>query len=232
MVLLLAFFGAVVGFFYGQDFGSRYGVFVGLAGGVLGAVVGLLGTLLAAFLLLLVLWPLDTLVERLARWWRPYPPVCENGTCAAREAYTDCEIPQEVVKRVRGLCRTGYRCKCGNVYATGYDYGMQRRFLRVLPDGRIQPYVRFRVFGRWRADDGRGIVEITPDYVEPVPLDIPGWAIPLLSTAICGGIALCVIYLPRGHKPHPIAPWFVLAVAVVGLVVGCVVWWIGPKEQR
>jgi hypothetical protein len=231
MVVVLALLGGVAGFFYGLDFGWHYGVFVGLAGGVLGAVVGLLGTLLAMFLLVLVLSPLDTLAERFARWWRPYPPVCENGTCIGRDAYRRCEIPEEAVNRVRGLCRSGYRCKCGNVYATGYDYGMQRRFLRVLADGKLRPYLRFRIFGRWRADDGRGIIEITPDYVEPPPREIPGWTIPLLSTAICAGIAWCVVYLPRGRKPHPIDPWFVLGVAALGLVMGCVVWWRGPPKQ-
>ena len=73
MVVFLALSGAVVGFFCGLDFGSHYGVFVGLAGGIVGAVVGLVGTFLAIFLLALVLSPLDTLAERFARWWRPYP---------------------------------------------------------------------------------------------------------------------------------------------------------------
>jgi hypothetical protein len=231
MVVLLALLGAVVGGVYGFDIGSRRGVLAGFAAGVLGAVVGLLGTLLAAFLLAFLLSPLDALLERFARWWRPYPPACENGACAGRDAYQRCEIPEEVVKRVRGLCRSGYRCKCGNVYATGHDYGMQRRFLRVLPDGKIRPYLRFRIFGRWRADDGRGIIELPPDYVEPVPREIPGWVVPCLSTAIFGGVAFCVVYLSPSAKPHPIDPWFVLAVAALGFVTGCVVWWRTPKEQ-
>ena len=51
-------------------------------------------------------------------------------------------------------------------------------------------------------------------------------------TAICGGIAWGVVYLSPSRKPQPIVPWFVLAVAVLGLVIGCVVWWRTPKEQR
>ena len=109
MVAFLALCGAMVGFSYGLDFGWHYGVLAGLAGGVLGAGVGLLGTFLAMFLLVLVLSPLDTLAGRFARWWRPFPPPCENGTCIGRDAYRRCEIPEEVVNRVRGLCRSGYR---------------------------------------------------------------------------------------------------------------------------
>lgn len=232
IAFFLAVFGLLVGILLGADYGSRFGVLGGLLGALVGAVVGFLGTLLATFLLTFALLPLDCLLDRFSRWWCPYVPACENGTCVEGEGYSACEIPEEVVKRVKGLCRTGYRCKCGHVYATGYDYGMQRRFIRVLPDGTIRPYLRHRIFGRWRPDEGQGIVELPPDYVEPAPLKIPGWTVPCLCMLLCGGIAFYVVYLRSGNERHPVAPWFVLGATLLGFASGCIAWWIGPPKKH
>jgi hypothetical protein len=229
MVVVTALLGALVGCSLGADLASDLGTFGKLIGGLIGAVAGFLGTIVSCVLMVAALSPLDWLVERIGRWWCPFPPICESGTCMKETHYTDCEIAEEVVARVRGLCRRGHCCRCGNVYATGYDYGMQRRFIRVLPDGAISPYLRHRVFGRWRVDDGRGIVEIVPGMeVDRPPREVPGWTIPCFTTVLAGGIAFYVVYLNGDVEPDPAAPWFVLAATAVGLIGGLVRLWIGP----
>lgn len=67
---------------------------------------------------------------------------------------------------------------------------------------------------------------------ERPPLEIPGWTIPCIVTALTGGIAFYVVYLSGEVEPHMIGPWFVLAAAAVGLVSGLVGWWIVARQDH
>jgi hypothetical protein len=62
-------------------------------------------------------------------------------------------------------------------------------------------------------------------------ISIPGWVIPCLSTVIFGGTAFIIVWRDSGFS-DPIGPWFVIACATLGLVLGCVVWWIGPSRIK
>src|SRR4051812_27709790 len=171
--LLLITLSAIWGFSLGARLGSTYGILGKTISAVVGLIAGVVATVLAGFLAALAEEPLD----RFWRRWRPYPPVCENGTCAGRHDYETTKVPEETVAAVKGLSWLGYRCKCGNIYAGGYGYGMQNRWVRILPDGQIRPYLTHRVLGRWQIDDGSGMAE---EWVEAQSwidrLAIPGWA--------------------------------------------------------
>jgi len=58
----------------------------------------------------------------------------------------------------------------------------------------------------------------TLDHVQ-----IPGWVIPCLMTAVFGGAAFIAIWSKSGFK-HPIDLLFVAMVAPLGFVVGCFIW--------
>ena len=123
LCFLLVIICALVGVFHGVNLGSSHGMLGRIIGGIGGFLVGVFAAVAAIFIVALINEPF----ERFWRWWRPYPPVCENGTCNGFRGYNLAEIPEDLLRRVKGLSHLGWRCKCGNIYAGGYGYGMQNR---------------------------------------------------------------------------------------------------------
>jgi len=160
---MLVLIGAIVGLFYGIVIGAKYGVAAKIAGAIVGMMLGGLSVVLAGFIVALILEPFD----RLWRWWRPYPPVCENGTCVGYESFESVKLEEHVVEKTAGLSWLGWRCNCGNFYGGGYEFPFHNRWVRVLPNGKIRPYLIHRFLGRWYPDDGLGIpnelIDLTPD---------------------------------------------------------------------
>src|SRR5437867_2731615 len=127
LFILLMVVCMLAGVLHGIRFGSSYGPLGKWIGGIGGLIVGVAVAVMAMFMAALIDLPFD----RFWRWWRPYPPVCENGTCKGYRGYDVIRIPEEVLQRVKGLSWVGWRCKCGNIYAGGIGYGMQNRYVRV-----------------------------------------------------------------------------------------------------
>lgn len=194
----------------------------------MGLIAGVVGAVLLALVIAIASQPVNTFW----RWWRPYPPACENGTCVSPRDYRPSEIPEDVVRRVRGLSRFGNRCRCGNVYAGGCDYPLLNRWVRVLPDGEVRPYLMHRVFGKWKLDETTVVSKAAESKAIGPPIELPGWTIPLASTILCGGIALAIAYFGPEAKAHPIRPWFVMGCTVFGLAVGSAVWWMRGSAKR
>ena len=225
---LLVFLAAWGGFLIGLGLGSDYGILGRAIGGVLGLIVG--GA--ASVLLGLFAAVLRELTERIWRWWRPYPPPCENGTCAHRSHFRSTEIPDDVVHSFAGLAKYGQRCRCGNLYVGGIEHGLQNRWVRVLPDGTIGAYLIHRPFGRWQPDNSTefgpgGIERVLDRFGRILERQVPRWVFPPLMTIIFGGMASHAVY-SQSDFGHRFALWFIGALATTGFVGGCVMLWIGP----
>jgi hypothetical protein len=227
--LLFAFLCAVIGCSLGIKFGSSYGIQGKVIGGIVGSMAGVAAVALATLIAVLV-------YDHIWRRWRPYPPVCENGTCMGLPNYKTTKIPEDVLATVKGLSSLGWRCTCGNVYAGGYAQGLQNRWVRVLPDAKIRPYLKHRMLGRWKPDDalpiGPGRIERAVQWLDRhtdpyFQAKIPGWVIPGLMAVITGGLAFVVVWSESGLT-NPNGPWFVIVVAFLGFVLGCIAWWLGP----
>ena len=226
--LAIVLLSALTGLYWGSELGSAHGFWGRLIGGVLGTIAGPMGAMLIAIAITVATEPVD----RFWRWWRPYPPACENGTCVRWNDYRRCQIPEGTVRRVRGLACFGERCRCGNLYTGGCDYPLLNRWVRVLPDGDVRPYLRHRVLGRWIRDETNVVVKASESKWSDASLDIPGWLLPVALTVICGGIALTVAYVGPDAKADPIRPWFVIACAALGLGIGCAVWRMHGSGRR
>jgi hypothetical protein len=150
LLVLLLVLGAVVGFGWGVQAGSHHGTAGAVIGGIVGLLVGVVAAALVAFLVALVSAPL----ARFGRWWRPYPPVCRNGTCIGVGHYEIQETADGLRTRVEGLSNICWRCRCGDLYAGGYAGGLQNPWVHLLSDETIRPYLRHGLFGRWKSDDG------------------------------------------------------------------------------
>ena len=217
LFLLLTLLAALVG----SRFGSQYGTLGAVSGMLVGAVVGCLAGLLAAFVL--------ELFDGFWSWWRPYPPVCENGTCVGPSSYESVMLPKEHVAAVAGLSPFGDRCKCGNLYTGGYAGGFRNRWVRILPDGTIRPYLKHVVFGRWRRDEATTIETIGPGPLERAcnrldRVDIPGWLVPILSMSIFGAIAFIAAWR-KLLVADPVALWMAGLISLWGFVFGCIAWY-------
>lgn len=218
LMLVLLVLSALTGLYWGIELGSAYGFLGRPIGGVLGAAAGVIGAVLVTLTIFVASEPFD----RFWRWWRPYPPACENGTCAGQDDYSRCEIPEDVVRRVRSLARFGKRCRCGNIYGGGCDYPLLNRWVRVLPEGTVRPYLRHRPFGRWIRDETNVVAKASEPKRPRPSIKIPRWVVPVALAVISGGMAAKVAYIGPHATADPIRPWFVLACAALGLGLGCV----------
>lgn len=227
MAIVCIFFLALfAGGYWGSEFARNYGVLAQLAGLVLGAVVmGALAIGARILLLVVVAEPFD----KFARWWRPFPPPCENGTCRHQSDYERYELPPELVERWTGLARSGYRCRCGHVYGCGCDWPLLNRFVRVLPDGSLRPYLRYLPFGPWRPDPPTSRVAI-PRTPQCPPMRFPTGTAAIIVFAFTTGTAVVTVY--RHGWTSPLAWPFVIAVSVVGLISGIAGEYIATRGNK
>ena len=58
-------------------------------------------------------------------------------------------------------------------------------------------------------------------------VQVPGWALPCLCSTVFAAVALLAVYRASGLA-NPLAPWFILCIAALGFVWGCVAGWMGP----
>jgi hypothetical protein len=147
LVLILVMLFAITGFLKGIKIGYEFGLIWSVVGGLVGLIAGIIASIILVLLMLLIQRP----YEILQKWWRPYPPVCENGTCRGYDSYELCKTPEETRKSAKHISPISYRCKCGNLYAGGTQ-SLCNQWVRILSDGRIQPYLKHRWYGRWRTD--------------------------------------------------------------------------------
>jgi hypothetical protein len=125
--VLFFVFNCAIGYFVGRYFGGRYGTI----GWILGVPLGF-GLGIAA---------LKALGSPFGIWYkcRPLRPPCRNGKCKAGDyqllrATTDGSV---------------FQCQCGDKY---FRLGRTGRFLEILPDGSLRPYMRRTPFGKWQPD--------------------------------------------------------------------------------
>lgn len=153
LLLMLILIGAAVGLALGITIGRTHGIAGMVIGAILGIICGVAAVLAISIVALVILEPF----RRFWRWWRPYPPVCENGTCLGHDGFETYILPEDVVLRLNGLSWLGWKCRCGSIYAGGYDLPFRNRWVRVLPNGKIRPYLVHHFLGRWQSDDGSGL---------------------------------------------------------------------------
>src|SRR5437762_2994979 len=123
LVLTFALSCAILGCLAGAKVGSRYGLLGEVIGCIAGALAGGTAAVLAALLAALVYEPVD----RFWRWWRPYPPPCENGTCRALRDWKTTPTPDDALAAVKGLSVVAWQVKGGNLYGGRYEHGLQDR---------------------------------------------------------------------------------------------------------
>jgi hypothetical protein len=151
-------------------FASQYGPWWALLGTIIGFFAGIIGAIALALLLTLICQT----IAKFSIWWRPFPPVCENGSCHIKD-YNSTETPLSVRKYVEGILYHAYRCKCGNLYTQIDSLGLRTRWVRILPDNTVQPYLKHYIFGRWKPD-ALNRIEIPAGCAEV------SWKIELFST--------------------------------------------------
>ena len=88
------------------------------------------------------------------------------------------------------------------------------------------------MFGRWKPDETDVVLKAAESKATGSPIEIPGWMSSLALTVICGGIAIWVAYVGPDAKANPIRPWLVIGCTVLGLGIGCAVWWMSGSEKR
>lgn len=226
MVLLLS---VIVGIHYGDRFGSDYGILVRIVGWLLGPVIV---TLLAFGTWLLLYLVIVDPIERILTWWRPHPPPCENKTCTHAAGYRAYKLPDDVARRWKGLASWGRQCGCGRVYAGGNDSPLRDRWVRVLPDGSLRPYLRHRLFGRWKPDRADAVIAVPATYKETPPAEInfPTGTPTIVLTLFTMATSLWVVWsdLPTHELAYP----FVAACTLLALITGIVVEWRMLRSQR
>ncbi|MHC4103641.1 MAG: hypothetical protein ACYSR9_01775 [Planctomycetota bacterium] len=139
----------IFGFMKGIQIGREYGLIWAIIGGIAGPVVGIVLTIILVFSIVLIIEPFVIL----GSWWRPEPPVCENGKCVGYESYEICDTPDDVQRNHEGFSPISYRCGCGNLYGSKRGLRGQWQWVRILPDGSYQPYLKHSAYGRWKSDD-------------------------------------------------------------------------------
>jgi hypothetical protein len=126
---LLAFiFNCALAYFVGRYLGDKWG----LLGWILGAPLGF-GTGI------IVLKTVFGLPAHVWHKFRPLRPTCRKGVCQAQD--------YELLKATSE--GSTFQCKCGDKY---FRLGTTGRFLEVLPDGSLRPYMKRKPFGKWEPD--------------------------------------------------------------------------------
>jgi hypothetical protein len=90
----------------------------------------------------------------LALGYRPSFPRCKTGKCTARRyRYLSLDSAKDSARAALPEGASGMlaRCECGTLYLRSTS---ERRVWEVTDDGRLVPHMRYRPFGRWRADSG------------------------------------------------------------------------------
>ncbi len=165
---ILAF--AISGLVRGIRFASQYGPWWSVLGAVLGFLAGIIVGVALFIVFVAVFWQ----AGRFCMWWRPFPPVCENGSCRAND-YESTQTPLPVRKHVDAILHYAYRCKCGNLYTKIGCIRLKTQWVRILSDNTVQPYLKYFPFGRWKPD-GSAKIEIAISSAEKT------WEIELCST--------------------------------------------------
>ncbi|HEX7640933.1 MAG TPA: hypothetical protein VF472_01865 [Burkholderiaceae bacterium] len=123
--LVYVIVGGAIAFWCGAHFGA--------VGYVIGFLVGSLATVVVlALIAAAVFW-----LERRISVGVPHYPACRNGCCSADDYKIAGVAPQ-----------TTLICQCGDEYDK-----RGKRFVRIGPDGGEIPYLRWKPFGSWVADD-------------------------------------------------------------------------------
>jgi len=170
LVFLWILIFAVIGSSIGKAFASQYGPWWS----ILGAVIGFLAGIIVAFALFALFILILDLIIKFGAWWRPNPPVCENGCCHSYD-YESTDTPLSARKHVEGISRHAYRCKCGNLYTKLGYMSLKTQWVRILSDNTVQPLLKHCVFGRWKPD--------TSDKIEiPVGNNEKQWEVELYTT--------------------------------------------------
>lgn len=149
LVVIMAVIFLSFGFLKGIQIGREYGLAWAIIGGIVGPVVGIVLTVALVLVIALIYEPFNIF----GRWWRPHPPICENGKCVGYESYEICGIPDDIQKTCEGFSPISYRCGCGNLYGSKRGLRGQRQWVRIFPDGSHQPYLKHSAYGRWKSDD-------------------------------------------------------------------------------
>lgn len=127
LIVVFTMSGAITG----AILGAKHGAIWGVGGFVLGGMAGFL-------LYVILMFPIVWIVM-----WFGLPACC-----------ADSKHDKHLLRRIRSTSEgTMWRCDCGKTYLeTRARLTRGRRFLEVLPDATLRPYMRRSVFGRWRPD--------------------------------------------------------------------------------
>jgi hypothetical protein len=134
--------------FRGMALGMHHGAFGGVVGFGLGALAGV-----ASWLAVIIMTEAISGIE--SSFWkrfRPYPPTCESGTCQGHGGYDACETPRNVREECGGISPVCWRCRCGYLYVGGSPGPRSGRWMRIGKDGKLHPYLKHRILGRWEPD--------------------------------------------------------------------------------
>jgi hypothetical protein len=123
-------FNFVLAYFLGRHFSNEWGILGWVVGMPLGFGIGIL-----------ILKAVSGVLDYSWYRWRPLRPPCRKGSCMAQD-YKLVEVS------TGGLT---YQCKCGDKYR---KLAAPERFVEVLSDGSLRPYMKRRGIGRWEHDSG------------------------------------------------------------------------------
>jgi hypothetical protein len=125
--------------------GLQYGIKGALIGGIAGAGVG--------FLCHTALWGLLLVFIKLQEHASPSYPVCRNGCCHSDDyqhlGFTGelTTLDEHLQRKAEGIVVC---CQCGVKYLFSKK---RRKFLEILPDGSLCPYMYYKPFRKWKLDD-------------------------------------------------------------------------------
>ena len=140
LIEFIIIFFTIIGAAGGAIWGMRHGIIWGISGFFLGGVIGYAISAI----------PLMVFVA-LGRWFGP--PNCR----------TDSTHKGHLLRRARFTKEgTLWNCDCGLRYLeTRWKFTRSARFLEILPDGFLRPYMKRKPCGKWQ-----------PDADEPPPMKI------------------------------------------------------------